>query len=182
MDESQTSKVIIVVALVAGILVGAGIGYALFNGGDDAETYNFYLYFDEGSDDNGWYSATGADAGDAFCKAMDKAGFEYEINGYGYIESINDEGLFGWGIFQYLYAQHTADAAEASVGYVQTDSYGNLLKSNGWAPIAGYESDDAFKLSQIGSSTYFLSLYGSDWVATSPTDVDDWMSSGPFSA
>ncbi len=182
MSECQTSKVIIIVALVAGILVGAGIGYAVFNAGGDGDSeYNFYLYFEDGAADNGWYSAKGSDASDAFGKAMDKAGFEYEV-GWGYVSTVKGVGEFGWGPYQYLYAEYTAEAAESSTGYPNAGADGNMVKSNGWAAIAGYGEGDDLKLNQLVGNTFFLAPYDTDWIVVSPDMVDDWTASGPFAA
>ena len=63
----QKSIVFIVVALVVGAALGAGIGMML--SGDESngeETYWYCLYFADGDERNDWYKGTGTDATKAF--------------------------------------------------------------------------------------------------------------------
>lgn len=179
-----------VVALIVGILVGVGVGYAAFHGSNNNndsntdETYWFYLYFGDNAVNTKWYSATGTDATDAFDKAMKNADLDYEVSKWGYISSIDDKGADngGWAIAQYVYADTSSDAAKASVEGLLTDAYGGYAGSNGWHLIAGYGSSTDLKLSQFGSTVYFMSMYNADWTFATPDSTTLWMtdSTGPF--
>ncbi len=179
MEENNKMITYAVVALVVGVLVGAGIGYAVFhdNSNSDDETYYYYIYFGENDSSNGWYSATGTDAGNAFEKAMDNAGFDYEISSSGYISSIDNIADY-WMTYQYLYSDYTSTAASASILYPSHDSYETFEYSNGWKAVAGYDdSSVSFKMSEIDSTVFLISVY-TDGVA--PDTYDGWMSGGPF--
>lgn len=172
------SKIIafILVGIVAGAAVGVGTGYVVWNG--EKEEYSFYLYFDDGDDKNGWYSAKASNATDAFKEAMKKAGISW-TNSNGYPADVGGvEGL--WYICQYLYSSTDSEAAQGSILY-PVISYGSLAHSNGWMSIYGYGESEDLKLGQFGSKIFFLSPYakmGSD--TPSPVSVDGWMNSGPF--
>lgn len=182
MEENKKSMAFVVVALLIGVAAGAGIGFFIWSGDDcsDDQEYNYYLYFAANDTRNGWYNACGADATDAFDKAMTDAGLEYEISSYGYIGSIDGVGdSAGWYLCEYLYDVYSKDAADASILY-PTESYGALTYSNGWKSMSGFGSGDTLKLYQFESTTYFFSPYAADWSAESPVSVNTWMSSGPF--
>jgi hypothetical protein len=170
--------------LIIGIGAGYGISWALDDSTDDVE-YSFYLHFEDDDERNGWYSGTASSAGDGFKNAMDKAEFEFKINEHGYVGTIDEAGVLnGWYVCQYLYESTDSDAAEASIKY-PIEEYGTLKYSNGWKPISGYDVDDdpeVFKLSQMNSEIYFLSVYNDDWSAKSPVDAyDSWKDKGIFS-
>ena len=73
-----------VVALVVGLLVGVGVGYAAFHHNntntDDNDTYYYYLYFGADNAKNGWYNADATDATAGFDKAMNNAGLTYTVS------------------------------------------------------------------------------------------------------
>lgn len=176
-----------VVALVVGILVGVGVGYAAFHGSNDNnnsntdDTYWFYLYFGDNAVNTKWYSATGANATDAFDKAMKNADLKYTISTYGYVGTIDGKGDNAWYTAQYLYKDTTSAAAQASILF-PTESYGTLRVSNGWASVSGYDGVSGLKLSEFGSTVYFMSMYEADYSAPSPASTLLWMSdsTGPF--
>ncbi len=180
-----------VVALVVGILVGVGVGYAAFHGSDNNnnngnadDTYWFYLYFGDNSINTHWYKGTGSDAGVAFEKAMKDANIKYEASESGYISTIDGKGGDnGWYLAQYLYKNTDQAAAKASILY-PTESYGTLRVSNGWASIAGYDGVSGLKLSEIESVAFFMSMYNADYSAASPVSTTTWMmdTTGPFAA
>ncbi len=177
-----------VVALVVGILVGVGVGYAAFHGSDNNnnngnadDTYWFYLYLGDNHARTGWYSATAGDASAGFDKAMKTAGISYEISKYGYPSNINGETNTTF-VAEYLYSDTSKDAAAGSILYPVNDSYGSFAKCNGWNAMAGYTTEshkDELKLWESGSTIFFFSLYGN----TTPSPVDTynmWSIIGPF--
>lgn len=183
-----------VVALVVGILVGVGVGYAAFHGSDNNnsssstnETYWFYLYFGDNDERSAWYSASGTNiknANDAFSSAMDGFDMKYEVSSYGYIGSIDgvDGNGGGWYLAQYLYTSTSADAAQASVSY-PVDDYGTMRVSNGWAKLAGFDSTSGpdLKLWEFNTNIFFMSPYNADWSAASPASTFSlWSTTGPF--
>ncbi len=167
-----------VVALLVGAAVGVGIGYMMFND-SESEEYGYYLYFGENDTRNGWYVAEGIDAADAFDKAMNDAGMKYEVGSSGYVNTIDDTGLY-WAVAQYLYSATDKAAAEGSILSPVKDQYGSFSSSNGWKNIAGYGSAEENKLSQFESNYFFMSVYAEDWTFKTPIDVTDWMTTGPF--
>ncbi len=186
------------VTLVVGILVGAGVGYAAFHcndehgnsGGDSGDvTYWYYIYFGDDSAMNKWYSATGADAADAFGKAMKAANMEYELS-KGYVVSIG--GVDGWwSVYNYTYKETTKTAAENSIlsPVNVNDNPNDLAKSNGWLAFAGYDvkDDERFKIWQTGTEIFFFSIWtetSSVWGCPNPVTTNLWMtdSTGPFAS
>lgn len=182
---------IAVVAILAGVGIGAGGAYVAFS--DDApsgeETYSFYLYFADGDERNGWYQADGNGALDGFNRAMENAEFEWEASSWGYVDKIDGVGDSGWYCCQYLYENTDEAAAQGSVAY-PSESYGTLQYSNGWKSISGYDWEGGMKLGQFSGNIYFLSAYKADYSAESPVSysaespvsVSTWMNSGPFAA
>ena len=84
----QKSIVFIVVALVVGAALGAGIGWMLFGDSEDVEQTTWWLYIDYGdeadsSHKNGWYSAKATD----MKEAAEKIGVSFADNGF--IDSVN---------------------------------------------------------------------------------------------
>lgn len=183
MDSKSTA--FLAVALVIGLAIGAAAGFFLWgnNGdtGNDDETYWFYLNFGEGSEKNGWYSGTGADATEGFDSAMVKAGMSYEISGIGYIGTIDGQGEAGWYIASYVLDQYDADAQNGSIAY-PVYSYGAMDFCNGWMKFSGYDWESAtLKLSQSASTVFYMSIYNADWtVSFDPVTDNGWMNSGPF--
>jgi|GEM_PF-1511123 len=173
-----------VVALVVGLLVGVGVGYAAFHHNntntDDNDTYYYYLYFGADNAKNGWYNADATDATAGFDKAMNNAGLTYTVSSWGYVASIDDVGT-GWYAAQYLYSNCSSDAAQGSIQYPNY-SYGVMSYSNGWKSISGFGSETTLKFSEFNSTIYFLSVYASDYSAVGPDTANDWMTSGPFKA
>ena len=172
----QKSIVFIVVALVVGAALGAGIGMML--SGDESngeETYWYYLYFADGDERNDWYKGTGSDATKAFDKAMDDAGFDWEKSTWGYISSIDEvNNGSGWAITQYLYTEFTSAAASSSISY-----------DNGWYSTSGFDDGtDDMKLKQFEAKVYFMTPYLENYEDT-PKVADvfsAWSTSGPFKA
>lgn len=183
MNMDNKIAVYAVVALLVGAVIGVGAGYVLFNSsGDDSsaeESYSFYLYFGDDDKRTKWYTADGTDATDAFDKAMKAANLSYEVSSIGYVGTIDGEG--SWYIAQYLYADTTKAAADASISG-SIESYGTLRVSNGWASIAGYNGIDGLKLCEINSNIFFMSIYQADYSAASPATCTGWMTTGPFAA
>lgn len=175
MDNNTKLIVIAIVAALVGVGAGYGIG-AVMSSGDDATDYHFYLYFEADDERNGWYSGAASDATKGFDKAMNNADFEYIINIYGYLGSVDDLEA-AWSTYDYIYKDTDSKAADESA-----TSY-----MNGWNEFAGYdvESDEetaTFKISQSNSTIFFFSVYDEFWNAPSPVDVSDWKNSGPFKA
>ena len=84
----QKSIVFIVVALVVGAALGAGIGWMLFGDSEDVEQTTWWLYIDYGdeadsSHKNGWYSAKATD----MKEAAEKIGVSFADSGF--IDSVN---------------------------------------------------------------------------------------------
>lgn len=183
MNMENKIAVYAVVALLVGAVIGVGAGYALFHSsGDDSsamESYSFYLYFGDDDQRTKWYTADGTDAADGFDKAMKAADMTYEVSSYGYIGAIDGEG--SWYIAQYLYAETTKAAADASILY-PTESFGTLKVSNGWASVSGYDGVEGLKLCEFNSNVYFMSIYQADYSAASPASTTGWMTTGPFAA
>jgi hypothetical protein len=184
MEDKNKIITYAVITLVVGLLIGTAAGYAIFHNEKTTtdDTYYFYLYFGDNSADNDWYSGTGSNAGNAFENAMDKAGYEWETDNYGYIGSINDVGdTSGWALYQYVYSEYTSAAAQNSILYPINDSYGYFASSNGWKAITGYDDSAIdFKLTEMSSFAYFFSVYPSDWDPITPVETTVWMSDGPF--
>lgn len=184
MEGNNKLVVYAVVALVVGAIIGIGAGYAMWSGnsdnGVDESEYHYYLYFGADSQKNGWYSATGADAGVAFENAMKSAGMDYTFSNLGYVQSIDgvDNGA-GWYIAQYLYSETSTEAAQGSVAGEKVE-YGILTYSNGWMLFNGYGTNGEFQLGSCGSNIIFMSAYNVDWSAASPVSVTEWMTTGPF--
>ncbi len=179
MDANTKLIALVVVGLLAGVGVGYGVGFLMDS--DDAE-YHFYVYFDDGDDRNGWYSAKGSDAAVGFDRAMKAAGFEYELGG-GYLSMIDDAATF-WSVYDYLYLGTDNESASSSV-LEPVYSYGALAYSNGWKSFmgfGGYDDGQPFKILQSVSTIFFLSMYDDLGYAPNPVDFDDWMSAGPFKA
>jgi len=81
----------LVVGLVIGAAAGVGVGYVMFSGDSNEETYWFYLDFNgEDSDFDGkWISAKGTDAMSAFETAAKNNNVQYELNKYGFIGTVD---------------------------------------------------------------------------------------------
>ncbi len=141
------------------------------------QTYDFYIYFADGNEKNGWYSAKGDDAADAFSNAMEDADLTFELSN-GYPTMIGGTGTY-WYLAQYLYSETDSEAATGSIASVGTE-YGNFKYSNGWFSIAGYGDGDDNKLSQFISTVYYLTPYAADYSYTGPDGVTAWQTTGPF--
>ncbi len=175
-----------VVALVVGILVGAGVGYAAFHNDNNAksidEKYSFYIYFGDNDSRTGWYSGSGTnihDATQAFDAIMNTLGWKYEVSSWGYIASIDGEAgyqNYGWAIYQYLYSKTTSEAAAGSI--LVPSSTG----SNGWGMINGYDSTSGspLKLWEFGSNILFMAPYGETSAPSPASTYDFWHTTGPF--
>jgi len=84
----QKSIVFIVVALVVGAALGAGIGMMLSGDSEDAEQTTWWVYIDYGdkadsSHKTGWYSAKAVDINEA----VEKIGIT--LSDYGFVEDVN---------------------------------------------------------------------------------------------
>ena len=179
MDKKIMTAIAVVVVAVVVIAAAAVFVLGKDKGSDDTEYY-FYLYFGENNTDNGWYSAEAKDTTSAFEKAMDKADFEYTVSNWGYVQSINkvDNGG-GWYCAQYLYSNADSKAAEGSIGYATYD-WGAMTYSNGWKSVSGYDDGEGLKLSEFGSTIYFLTPYNADYSAAGPDTASGWKTTGPF--
>ncbi len=171
---SQKTTMIIAVAVVAIVAVAAVAIVLTKDKGSDDETYYYYLYFADGNDKNGWYSADADNASDGFTNAMEDADLSWEKSSWGYIASIDGNAGYnswGWSISAYTYSHTDSTAADASSG----------VKLNGWTSFAGYDSDehDGFKLWQSNCNIWFLTPY-TDGVTPDPSTVSTWKNSGPF--
>ncbi len=172
-----------VVALVVGILVGAGVGYAAFHSDtkNTNEQYWFYLYFGDNDTRTAWYGINGTNIHDptqAF-EAVMKGDMEYEVSKLGYIASIDGESgyqNYGWAIYQYVYSKTTSEAASGSVAYPTSSG------SNGWAMINGYDtsSGEALKLWEFGSNIFFMAPYGETSTPSPASTFGLWSAAGPF--
>ena len=179
--DKKIMTVIAVVAVAVVVVAAAAVVLMGDKNKDNATEYDFYLYFADNDAKNGWYSAQGSDAGDAFQKAMKAANFEYTVSNWGYVQSIAgvDNGS-GWYCAQYLYSKTDADAAAGSISYA-TYNYGAMSYSNGWKSTSGYDSSAfTFKLGEFNSTIYFLIPYNSDYSASGPDEISGWKTTGPF--
>lgn len=181
--EGNKMYVFLVIGIVVGAAVGIGAGYMMFNDSDcsSAEEYNFYICYGATDADNGWYSASGDNATEAFDKAMDKAGIEYVANS-GYISSIDGVGTM-WSTIQYTYSMYTEAAEAASILYPNYSGYGGFISSNGWVMSNGFNIDgyDGLKFCEFESNTYFLSVYDDvTYAFETPVSYTGWMDEGPF--
>jgi len=123
-----------IIFLLAGVLVGAGVGigvgYFVFSdSGDSDQTYYFYIdYGPEASSENvnGWISAKGADQQSAMEKALSNNNIPYELNSWGYLDTISGVGdasmVFWW--MNWVWEQGEADTA-----------YYAWVQSSGWDSV-----------------------------------------------
>ena len=174
---SQKTTIIAVVAVVAILAVaGAGVFFFMNNKSSD-ETYWYYLYFEDGNDKNGWYSATASNASDGFKNAMSDAKLDWEKSEWGYIAKINNNSGYndaGWVIRCYIYSETDKAAQDGSAG--------SAKYQNGWKEFAGYDSTahDGFKFYQANSNIWFLTPYLEGYASANPFSVTAWKDSGPF--
>ncbi len=174
---NQKTTIIVAVAVVAVVAIAGAATFFVMNKdkGSDDDTYWYYLYFAEGNDKNGWYSAKADNASDGFTDAMKDANLEWTKSNWGYIGSINGNAGYnsaGWCISAYTYS-HTDQAA-------QDGSSGAYL--NGWTSFSGYDSDahDGFKLYQSNATIWFLTPYLEGYDSEDPSTVSTWKNAGPF--
>ena len=126
-------------------------------------TYNIYL--DGTGNISGWYTATGANAAEAFMNALDEAGISYNLDG-GWIKSIGDYvAVDNYSFGSYVYTANTTDNAYDGYfaqGPVLTEVAGNIV----YLGFTEYLYD-----SETGLTTYYLN----------PTSTEaGFMSEGPF--
>lgn len=173
---SQKTTIIIAVAVVAVVAVaGVAVFFVMNNDKDTDETYWYYLYFAEGNEKNGWYSATADNASDGFTNAMKDANIEWTKSSWGYVASINGNAGYndaGWCISAYVYS-HTDKAA-------QDGSSGAYL--NGWQSFSGYDTTDhdGFKFFESNATIWFLTPYLTGYASETPNTVSTWKNAGPF--
>ncbi len=175
----------IVVAIIAVLVVAAAVACVIHkdknNSGGDDETYYYYISSTDTSI-SGWHSATGKDAADAFANAMKADNIVYEFNDWGYLSKIGDQAG-SWYSAMYLYGNTSKTAADNSILYPVTDSYGSYYASNGWRTIYGYDdsSRTGDKLWEMNGNVFFFSLYDpTTYAHTNPTTDTKWMGVGPF--
>jgi hypothetical protein len=162
----------LMVFLIAGILVGAGvglgIGYFVFSekGGDT--TYWYYIDFNgaEGAGDNGWISASGSDPLDGFTKALDKKGLSYTVDTKSaWISKIGTVSNGAWGL----------TGGESWMVWLWTS---NDLKNTGtWA----WQKSDSLNVS-IGNVFYVgYTLVNNEMIPSlDPNMKTAWKTSGPL--
>ena len=173
---SQKTTIIIAVAVVAVVAIaGVAVYFVMNNDKDTDDTYWYYLYFADGNEKNGWYSAKADNASDGFTNAMKDANVSWEKSNWGYVASIDGNKGYndaGWCISSYIYA-HTDKAA-------QDGSCTTYL--NGWKSFNGYDSEahDGFKLFESNSKIWFLTPYLEGWSYETPFTVSTWKNAGPF--
>ena len=163
------------VGIVVGLLIGVGVGYAVFNSSsssnDADETYYFYLNFGDEDVRTKWYSASGANADEALAKALD--GTEIKINyGKSGYPSFTESS---WGQFVYTYNDTDKLACDGSTVYAQYDSYGGFIKSNGWSAVAGYDGPGiAKKMFEFKGTIFYFAPYADDYSIVDPTESTLW--------
>lgn len=188
-DKSETA--VIAIAIVALVAVAGVLFYHHFavedntDGGDTSDTYWYYLNFGDNDARTGWYSGTGHDAAEGLSSATTAAGYNLEINSYGYVASIDGaSGDYGWSTLVYLYDRYDEVAQTNSVLVANYDAYNTFISSNGWASFYGYDSSSVTgnKLSESCYTVFYLGMYAADFSVPTPITDEGWKNGGPFAS
>jgi len=172
MEGKSNVAVIGVVCLIIGILVGVGIGYAVFHSSNDnnstEETYWYYIdygTYQSSTATDGWISAQSGNAFDGLNQALANNGMtDNSISNTGWITKING-------------VAPDSSQPESWYTWVFTGTTGNS--------VVGTWIDPSAVLGQsVGTVFYIgLSTFSADWITTymdpnkPPTN---WASGGPF--
>lgn len=164
----------VVVAVLAGALVGVGIGYAAFNnGGETQETYWYYLDYGTKVDSthvNKWISADAKDVISGMKAALDKAGIAYVISDSGWITTIN--GISGSSATNTSWTNWFWDKTEYKSTGVSV-AYPNWIQTPGMNVTVG----SAFYL---GFTAYDPVTYA--YLMDPNSSVTGWGNTGPFAS
>lgn len=177
--EGKTSPVVIsVVCLTLGILIGAGVGYAVFSSSNSNSETTYWFYIDygwhqntTGTATNKWIFAKSDTVIDGLNKALNNSNIKNnDVRSDGKIYSING-----------VEPTWTANNQEGWGCYLWTANNGDT-ELNGWQPTVGLDITKG-NIFYLAVSLWDTSpINGKLTQRYDPNMASDWKNGGPFVA